>query len=504
MVCAMTRVALPPILRSLSARLLVFTIFFVMLGEVVIFAPSVGRFRITYLEGKIAAGHLAVLALEATPDNVVSQPLADQLLAHVGALGVVLHKRNNITVMIDSEMPPKVDATFDLREVRFMPAIREAFVTLLSSRDRVLRVLDQSPKDPNSTVEVLLQERPLRREMWEFGIHILELSIIISLVAAALVFLSLQWLLVRPMRRITAAMTAFRADPEDASRDIVPGARSDEIGVAQRELAVMQGTVRQALRQRAHLAALGTAVTKINHDLRGILSTARLISDGLADSAAPEVRRVVPTLVSAIDRAVALCTRTLDFTRETPPPLVRERFAFAALVDDVAQALAVTHAANPARDDDSRVRNDVAAELVVAADRDQLYRVLFNLCHNAFEAGAQHVTVVGALGESVVAIEVADDGPGLPPKARDNLFQPFTGSARLGGTGLGLAIARELMRAHGGDIALVDSTAKGTVFRLTLPREATPRAEFARRGRATRKSAARAAGRARRRTTTRS
>ena len=265
----------------------------------------------------------------------------------------------------------------------------------------------------------------------------------------------------------------------------------------------MQGTVRQALRQRAHLAALGTAVTKINHDLRGILSTARLVSDGLADSAAPEVRRVVPTLVAAFDRAVALCTRTLDFTRETPPPLVRERFAFAALVDDVAQALAVTHAADPARNDDPRIRNDVAAALVVAADRDQLYRVLFNLCRNAFEAGAQHVTVVGELGESVVAIEIADDGPGLPPKARDNLFQPFTGSARLGGTGLGLAIARELMRAHGGDIALIDSTAKGTIFRLTLPREATPRAEFIRRGRATRKSAARAAVRARRRTATR-
>src|SRR6266849_10138038 len=189
----MIRLTLPPVLRSLSARLLVFTIFFVMLGEVMIFAPSVGRFRVTYLEGKIAAGHLAVLALEATPDNGVGQPLADQLLAHVGALGVVLHKKNNITLMIDSEMPPTVDATFDLREMRFMPAIREAFVTLLGAQDRVLRVLDQSPKDPNSTVEVLLYEEPMRNAMWEFGIRILELSIFISLIAAALVFLSLQW-----------------------------------------------------------------------------------------------------------------------------------------------------------------------------------------------------------------------------------------------------------------------------------------------------------------------
>jgi len=306
------------------------------------------------------------------------------------------------------------------------------------------------------------------------------------------------------MRRITAAMTAFRADPEDASRDIVPSSRSDEIGVAQRELAVMQGTVRQALRQRAHLAALGTAVTKINHDLRGILSTARLVSDSLADSAAPEVRRVIPTLVAAIDRAVALCTRTLDFTREAPPPLIRVPFAFTELVDDVAQALAVTHAANAARNDDPRVRNEVPTDLIVAADRDQLYRVLYNLCHNAFEAGAQHVKVFGEFGESAIVIEVADDGPGLPPKARDNLFQPFTGSARLGGTGLGLAIARELMRAHGGDIVLIDSTAKGTIFRLTLPRASMGRAESSRHGRVSRQAAARAARRARRRSAARS
>ena len=74
----------------------------------------------------------------------------------------------------------------------------------------------------------------------------------------------------------------------------------------------MQETVRQALRQKERLAALGTAVAKINHDLRNILSTARLVSDGLADSAAPEVRRVTPRLVAAIDRAVALCAPDLD------------------------------------------------------------------------------------------------------------------------------------------------------------------------------------------------
>ena len=171
--------------------------------------------------------------------------------------------------------------------------------------------------------------------MWDVRRRVLELSIVISLITAALLYLALQWLLVSPLRRLTASMVAFRADPEDASRDVAPSDRADEIGLAQRELAVMQETVRQALRHNARLAALGTAVTKINHDLRNILSTARLISDGLADSEAPEVKRVTPRLLAAIDRAVALCTRTLSFTREGAPPLRRSRFALSGLVEEI-------------------------------------------------------------------------------------------------------------------------------------------------------------------------
>src|SRR5262249_34162589 len=153
------------------------------------------------------------------------------------------------------------------------------------------------------------------------------------------VYLSLQWLLVSPMRRITQSMMAFRDDPENAARVIEPSRRSDEIGIAERELAQLQETVRQALRHSARLAALGTAVTKINHDLRNILSTARLVSDRLAGSGAPEVKRALPRLVDAIDRAVALCSRTLNFTREGAPPLSLSRFLLATLVEELADVL---------------------------------------------------------------------------------------------------------------------------------------------------------------------
>jgi len=312
------------------------------------------------------------------------------------------------------------------------------------------------------TAEVLLEERPLRQELWNFGIRILELSLVISLVTAALVYLSLQWLLVRPMRRITASMVEFRDDPEKTSRVIAASRRSDEIGVTERELAILQKTVRQALAQRARLAALGTAVTKINHDLRNILATARLVTDGLTASAAPEVRRVAPRLIDAIDRAIALCTSTLDFSREGAPPLAPSRLLLAALIDEIGPELAVSQA-------DLAIECAIPPDLAVSADRDQLYRVFLNLARNAVEAGAHRLRFSAAREGGTIAVEIADDGHGLPPKARENLFRPFFGSARPGGSGLGLAIARELVRAHGGELSLVSSAGAGTVFRLTLP-----------------------------------
>jgi signal transduction histidine kinase len=456
------KVSLPPFLRSLSARLLVLTVIFVMLSEVLIFVPSVARFRLTYLQQHIADAHLAMLALEATPDNMVSQELANELLAHVGAHGIVLHKPNNTTLMIDSPTPPQVAATWDLRGAGSWGLIRNAMMTLAQNGNHVVRVLDVSPTDPRVVVEVLLDDAPMRAAMWGFGIRILELSIVISLITAALVYLSLQWLLVAPLRRLIASMMRFREDPEDASRVIAPSSRGDEIGLAQRELASMQETVRQALRHNARLAALGTAVTKVNHDLRSILSTARLISDALAGSEAPEVKRVTPALLAAIDRAVGLCTRTLHYTREGAPPLSRSRFVLSGLIEEVAEVVEKS-------DGTARLINNVPATMMVEADRDQLFRVVLNLASNALEAGAHRVVINAGLGGDTILLMVADDGPGLPPKARDNLFRPFAGSARPGGTGLGLAIAREIMRAHGGDITLTASTAQGTTFCLTLP-----------------------------------
>jgi len=456
------RFALPPLHRSLSARLLLLTIAFVMLAEVLIFTPSIGRFRLTFLEERLAAANLAALALEATPDRVVSEELAMRLLDHVPAHAARLQRPGAPTLSLMKESEPLVDARYDLREAGFFTLIRDAFVVMAQGGDRTLHVIGNSPKEPGGVVEVVMEERPLCEAMWAFAYRILALSLIISLITAALVFATLYRLLVGPLERMTQNMIAFRDDPEDERRIVTPSGRGDEIGLAERQLEEMQRALRASLHQKTRLAAVGVAATKINHDLRNILATAQLASDRLAASEDPEVRRTAPGLVGTLDRAIELCAQILKFSREGPVHLDVARFDLAELVAEVGEALPLP---------DDRIgfwRSRLEPGLALEADRSQLFRVLHNLGANALQAGATELRLDGRAVEGELLLEVADNGPGLAPRARERLFQPFA-STRSGGTGLGLAIAREILRAHGGEIQLERSDAQGTCFRLRLP-----------------------------------
>jgi signal transduction histidine kinase len=448
----------------LSAKLLVLTILFVMISEVLIFTPSIARFRLSYLEEKIGVAHIASLALEATPTHMLSPQLEMQLLQYVDAYSIVLDMRGMARMLVmNRDMPPVVDDNYDLRSANFVSLVVDAFTTLAHTGYRVLRVVGPSPNDPGITVELVLDEGPLRRAMWDFSGRILKLSIVISLITAGLVYFTMQWLLVRPMQRITDAMQTFRTNPEDARNVITPGAREDEIGVAQRELVRMQADLRAALHQKSRLAALGAAVTKISHDLRNILATAQLVSDRLANSQDPTVRRTTPTLIASLDRAIALCVNTMRFAKDDQPLPAMSRFDLEALVADVGVTLA------PQAPEGWQWANEVPNGLMIDADRDQIFRVLINLGRNAYEAGATRISVSAKNGDGGVTVEVADNGKGIAPVARDKLFQPFSGTAKVGGTGLGLVIVRDLLRAHGGDIRLVETKPGGTRFLLTFP-----------------------------------
>jgi signal transduction histidine kinase len=449
-------------MHSLSARLLVLTVFFVMLSEVLIFVPSVSRFRTEWLDARMSAAHLAMLGVDAAPDRAVGEMLKSDLLTQVGAHVVVI-RRSDMRLVLSGGAAPPVDETFYLSRQGMLEKVFDALAVYARGGNRVIRVIAPSPADATISIELVLDELPLRNRMIGYGLNVLGLSVVISLITASLVYLSLHWLLVRPMRRIIGSMADFSADPEDARRIITPSGGRDEIGVAEQQLAEMQRELRTALTQKAHLAALGTAVAKINHDLRGILSSALLVSDRLEQSGDPDVQRFAPTVITAIERAAAMCGQTLDYVGQGAPENKRVRFPLHPLVDEIKTSMEA-----PARGA-LRVENRIADDLHLTGDRDQIFRILNNVARNAAEAGAGSMTVAADVRGDQLEIELADNGPGLPPRAREKLFRPFEGSARAGGTGLGLAIARELARGHGGDLALRSTGPQGTTFRLTLP-----------------------------------
>lgn len=462
---ARNRTFSPAPMTSLSARLLILTVLFVMLAEFLIWAPSISRFRKTYLEEHVLRAHLATLALEAMPDKMPDRRLQDVLLEQTEAYGIVLKGPERRTLMLANDMPPQVDTVVDLRQGEFFGWISDAFEAMRQDRNRVLRVIGMSPKRPDVTVEVIMDEAPMRQAMYAYSGRILNLSIVISLFTAGLVYLSLRWLMVRPIQRIASSIADFRRAPEDATRELRASDRSDEIGMTERELARMQGELRQALGQKERLATLGAAVAKINHDLRNSLATAVLAFDKLASVNDPEVKRVLPRLYNAVDRAVELCSQTLDYAGEAAPALNPTAFHLQELINEAAAAY---------REPDVQgrtinVRNSVDFDVDLEADRAQMFRVFSNLIGNAREAGAGTISFAASSENGALVVDVDDDGPGFSEKAKAKLFQPFAGSTREGGTGLGLVIVRDVLKAHGGDIELVDNGAPGTTFRIELP-----------------------------------
>jgi signal transduction histidine kinase len=357
-----------------------------------------------------------------------------------------------------------------LRAATPWPLIREAFVTLGGRGDGVLRVIGNPVREAGLLIEVTLDSAPLRAAMWDYGLRILALSALISAVTALLLFLAVQRLLVVPIRRVVRAMQAYAQAPEDARRLIAPEAKVEELRAAEEALYEMQTQLTGALRQKERLAQLGSAVAKISHDLRNILTSAQLFADRIERSADPAVAKAVPKLVGSIARAVSLTEATLAFGKAEEPPPTLTRFALAALVGEVAEAEGL------GEDGLVTLLIEVPATLLIRADREQLYRVLSNLIRNARQAilataapGTIEITAIET--ETDWLIRVGDTGPGLPPRARENLFAAFQGGARKGGTGLGLAISAELVRGHGGALELARTDAEGTEFLIRLPKD---------------------------------
>lgn len=454
--------------NTLSGRFLILTIIFVMLAEVFIFVPSVARFREDYLLARLERAQIASLALEA--DDMLAPELEAELLRNAEVFNVVLRRDEIRQLALSSPIPAPIHATYDMRDPPSMMLIRDALSALWDTEDRVIRVLGSPVQDGGLLIEVTMMQQPLRVAMLEYGRNVLILSAVISIITAFLLFISVQALLVRPIKGVVGAMQRYAAAPEDARQIITPSAGVRELRDAEESLQLLQQQLTGALKQKDRLAQLGGAVAKVSHDLRNILTSAQLFTDRIESVDDPDVRRLAPKLVGSITRAVNLCETTLAFGRVDEPAPILSRITLDGIVDDVfdSERLAIA-------DYELTFEADIPSGLLIRADGEQMFRVISNLVRNARQAimatrKPGQITVRASEDDAAWHITVADTGPGLPPKAREHLFKPFEGSVRKGGTGLGIVISQDLIRGHGGRIELARSDETGTEFMIHLPK----------------------------------
>ncbi|MEO1724049.1 MAG: HAMP domain-containing sensor histidine kinase [Pseudomonadota bacterium] len=550
-------------ITGISARLLLLTILVVMAVEVAIFVPSVAQFRKSFLEERLVRAEIAALTVMAAPGGRAESALQAELLGTADALNIVVQKEGRRILALEGEGFPAPTDSFDLREATSLDLIRDAIVCLVASKDgQVQRIVGTTGEGMYDSVEITIEVAQLRAAMIDYGLRILQLSLIISVITAGVVFFTVRRFVVAPLLDVIRNVEQFHENPEDRSRIMQPKGTAGEVADAERAIAAMQTEVITALGQRRRLAELGGAVAKINHDLRNMLAAGQLMTERLGASEDPLVARVLPKLVGSLDRASALCQSTLDYGRaEEPEPTLRP-VAVEQVLAEVVESLGLapeplalplpasaetaatranrTTAPGGGADRDAdpeesggtepllladgpvRILSEVPRGVTVTADPDFLFRIFANLIRNAVEAirsssgrgaitlslapegpdgqmasgtseralkggpgtgeraprggpgtvrdGANGGHVVGAGAPSAASCHflLSDTGPGLPEKARDNLFRPFRSSTRRGGTGLGLVIASELAVAQGGQLSLVSTSPAGTVFALCL------------------------------------
>ncbi|MGA9433746.1 MAG: HAMP domain-containing sensor histidine kinase [Roseobacter sp.] len=454
--------------NSLSGRLLILTTVFVMIAEILIFVPSIARFREDYLNNRLERAQIASLALLA--DDMIDRELEQELLENAGVFNVVLRRDQIRQLVLSSDMPQTVTSTFDMRDDSALVLIRDAIARYVSPQNEVIRVIGAPVRDAGLLIEITMETQPLRMAMIDYGFRILILSAVISIITASLLFIAMRALLLKPIKRVVMDMQNYAAAPEDARRIIVPSASVTELREAEEALQKLETDLTQALRQKDRLAQLGSAVSKISHDLRNILTSAQLFTDRIEMSEDPTVKRMAPKLVGSITRAVHLCESTLAFGKAEEPSPTLTMVHLHDLADEVVESEVLAIG-----DYDLTLTSDVPLMMMVRADPEQLYRVLANLTRNARQAIVASgkpgtISLAAREDESAWWIEIRDDGPGLPPKAQEFLFTPFQGGARKGGSGLGLAISAELVRGHGGRLDLTHTGEEGTCFTVHLPK----------------------------------
>ncbi len=456
--------------RSLSSRLLLLTVGFVLLAELLLFVPSIAFFRQNGLESRAQAAGLIAEALtsEEGSSREASQLLAKQFMMQTDADFLAAFQDGQTLLIIGSAPDAPIVGVEDLRRSSRLPNFLATSMEFFARGDGYLRLITPSPVPGQDRLEMLVPCAAIGEELRAYAGRILLLSLLIASFVGVLIYLSMLRLIVRPVQRLAGDMTAFREDPKRRRRSGPPPHRGDEIGQLQREFHDVKQSLRGAIRQRERLASLGLSVTKINHDLRNVLSTALLMADRLSMNEDAKLAEMGERLTRTVERGVGLTEEVLEYSSAREAEPVPEPILLHAVVADLQMEM---RTAFPK----VWVANRVDRGTLVKADPEQLFRILSNLVRNAAqamnEAGVAEPLVVVETdivgGTAITRIE--DNGPGLPESVEDRLFLPFTRGTREGSTGLGLSISKELAEGMGGSLELLDTGPGGTSFILGLP-----------------------------------
>ena len=452
------------------------TIGFVMLAELVIFIPSAATYRQDWLKERADQAALLAQAFTGVPNFEASEILTKQFMAHTDVI-MMSAKRDGMSVFMLGHPPEdRKIMLIDMREKsqQALPRFRDAFGSFFGGQEGHLRVIYDSPVEKQDTLELLIPKHNLRTDLREYFKNIFWLSLAIAIITGSLIYMAMLFLIIRPIVNLANDLSQFREDPLKRRRDKLISVRKDEIGQLQREFHEMKKGVRASLKQRERLATLGMAVAKINHDLRNVLASASLVSDRLASDQDERISKMGGRLTRAIDRGIKLTGELLNFSQsnEEGPEITPMKISL--LLGEAASDTLGSYATGPRK---VSFINNVASNITVLADPDHAYRIFQNIFRNAAQAMVampdndnviRDLSVEADTSGDEVTIRVIDTGPGLPDKAKDNLFKAFASSTGRGNTGLGLTISKELAQDLGGNLVLGSTGPTGTVFNVIL------------------------------------
>ncbi len=415
------------------------------------------------IEDQLQGAYDTVRVVQVMAEGELDSALRQRLLDFTDTHAVILRTGDTSTLVIGST-PKAVDKTVRPASTSWFGCVRHAFDTLINGRGRLLRIVAPVEQNPGVGIEVVAPETPLAETMWRHSLRIGASAVAPFVAVGVLLFFVLQHQFVRPVTAIIERLAWFARNPQDKYPATPASNRRDEIGDLERGVLSMQGSLRALLQRRDREAALGASVSRINHDLRNVLQTAAVTSDRIRATQDPAVRKLVPLLVTAVERAVQICTRTLDYHRFGATPIKLAAVRLRDIAVEAGDSVAAIHA--------GRIRwdIDVPGDLTVEVDREELFRALLNLAQNATEAMPEGGTVSVRARRRTrhVLIEVEDDGPGLNAEVRAFFDRPLADTV-VNAHGLGLLIVREILAAHGGTFELGKTSSSGTRFLLKLP-----------------------------------